>query len=117
MEAGENSNEICGACETFRRNEKYLQKVCVKSEGRMLLQNKGIVLELILELSAVGCELDSSGSVYRLSEGTTVPARAMLSVCDTEIATQKVLLNLSSAAVHYYRQCCIDHSEHCAVSV
>ena len=96
MEAGENSSEIqengiCGACETFRRKEKYLQKFYVKYEGRMLLQNTGKILELILVLSAFGCELVSSDSVYRLSEGTTVPARAMLSVCDTEIATQKVL--------------------------
>jgi hypothetical protein len=63
----------------------------VKCEGRMLLQNRGIILELILELSRMGCELDSSDSVHRLSEGTAVPARAMLSVSDTEIATQKVL--------------------------
>ena len=66
----------------------------------------------------MGCELDSSGSVYRLSEGTTVPARAMLSVRDTEIATQKnFYLNSNSAAAHYYRQCCIDPSEHCAFSL
>jgi hypothetical protein len=32
----------------------------VKPEGRMFLQNKGIILELILELSRVGCELDNS---------------------------------------------------------
>ena len=39
----------------------------------------------------MGRELDLAGSVYKLSEGNTVPARAMLSVHDTEIATQKIL--------------------------
>ena len=85
----------------------YLQKFCVKYEGRILLQNKGIILYFILELSRVEYELDNSGSVCVMSEGTTVPVRA----------TQMLYLNLKSAAAHYYRQCCIDPSEHCAVSV
>ena len=95
MEAGETSNEIqqngiCGACETFRRNEEYLQKFCVKYEGRILLQNKGIILYFILELSRVEYELDNSGLVCVMSEGTTVPVRP----------TQMLYLNLNSAAVH-----------------
>jgi hypothetical protein len=34
-----------------------------KSEVGLLSQIKGIILEFILELSKVGCQLDSSGSV------------------------------------------------------
>jgi hypothetical protein len=58
------------------------------SEGRILSPIKGIILEFILEVSAVGCHLDSSGSVKRLLDGTTVPARAMLCFRDSLISTQ-----------------------------
>ena len=51
---------------------------------------KGKILDLILEMSAVACQLDSSGSALRHSDGTIAAATAMLSVCDNEIATQKV---------------------------
>ena len=53
-------------------------------------KNRGIILELTLEISAVACQLDLSGSVQRYSVGTTITARAMFSVRDSEIATQIV---------------------------
>jgi len=43
-----------------------------------LSQIKGIKLELVLRLSRVGCQLDSSGSVHRHSDGTTVTDWVML---------------------------------------
>jgi len=55
-----------------------------------LSKNKGIILELTLQISVVACQLDSAGSVQRHSDGTTVPATAMLSVRDSEIATQTI---------------------------
>jgi hypothetical protein len=82
-----------------------------------LSQIKQKILELILELSRVGCQLDSSGSVQSHSEGTTVPARAMLSVPDSEITTQKLFQNLNSAAARYCRLYCIEPSENFAVAV
>jgi hypothetical protein len=48
------------------------------------------------------CQLDSSGSKFRHSDGTTVPARAMNFVPVSEIATQKLFQNLKFAATHYY---------------
>jgi len=88
-----------------------------KSEGCTLSKNKGIILELTLEISAVVCRLDSSGSIQRHSDGITIPARAMLSVRDPEIATQIVLQNFKSAAAHYYRQYYTGPSEHFAVAL
>jgi hypothetical protein len=41
----------------------------------------------------------------------------MLSVRDSEKATQLILQNLNSAAAHYYRQYYTDPTEHCAVAV
>jgi len=87
-----------------------------KSEACMLSKNKGIILKLTLEVSAVACRLDSSGCVHRYSDGTTVPDWAMLSVRDSEIATQ-YFQNLKIAAAHYYRQYYTGLSEHCAVAV
>ena len=80
-------------------------------------KNKGIILELTLEISVVVCQLDSSGSVQRHSDGITIPARAMFSVRDSEIATRIDLQNLKSAAAHYYRQYYTGPSEHCAVAM
>jgi hypothetical protein len=53
-----------------------------------LSQIKGITLKHILELIRVGCELDSSGSVYRISKNNTPTQRAMLSIYNSEIANQ-----------------------------
>jgi hypothetical protein len=66
----------------------------------MLSQNIGITLKLILELSNVGCQLNSSSSVLSTSEGTTVPTRTLPSLGDFEVATQIVFQNLKSAAAH-----------------
>jgi hypothetical protein len=64
----------------------------------MLSKNEGIILELTLEISAVASQLDSSGSVQRYSVGTTIPARAMFSVRNSEIVTQIVFPE--------FEQCC-----------
>jgi len=44
----------------------------------MLSEFKGIILKLILELSKLEYQLDSCGSLYRISEVTTVTTTAML---------------------------------------
>ena len=51
---------------------------------------KGKILEIILEKSAVACQLDSSASSLRHTEVTTVPVTAMLTVRDSDLATQRV---------------------------
>ena len=78
-----------------------------------------MTLKLILQLSRAGCQLDSSGSVNRFSEVTTLPARSLSSVRDSEVATQIIYYsqNLNTTAAHYYGLYCIDPSEHYAVAV
>ena len=44
-----------------------------KVEGKILSQIIETILEPILELSKIVCQLDSSGSVHRHSDCTTVP--------------------------------------------
>ena len=70
----------------------------------MLLKNKGLISELTLEISAVSCQLDSSGSVHTHSDGTTVPAERC---CQSVILKQlhiQFFHNLNNAAAHYYTQ-------------
>jgi hypothetical protein len=50
-----------------------------------------IILKVILELMRVACQLDSTGSVYRISENNTLSARAMLSIYNSETAAQIIL--------------------------
>jgi len=65
----------------------------------------------------VVCQLDSSGSSLRITEATTVPVTATLTVRDSEIATQKFYLDLERAAAHYYTQYYTGPSEQCAVAM
>jgi len=44
----------------------------------MFSEIKWIILKLILELSRLECQLDSCGSLYRISEVTTEIITAML---------------------------------------
>ena len=74
-------------------------------------------MEIILEISAVACQLDSSGSSLRNREFSTVPSTAMLSVRDSEVAIQKFYLDLNSAAALYYTQYYTGPSELCVVVV
>ena len=70
----------------------------------MLSNNKGLILELTLGISAVSCQLDSSGSVHRHSDDTTVPAERC---CQSVILKQlhrQFFHNLNSSATHYYAQ-------------
>ena len=80
-------NKMFGTYEAFRRSEIIQTFFVWKSEGCMLSKNKGVILQLFLEISELVFQLDSSVSVHRYSDGTTVTARAMLSVCDSEIST------------------------------
>jgi hypothetical protein len=90
-------------------------RVNLKSDYCHTLNEQCYILNL--KLSGMECQLDSSGSTFRYSDGTTLPAKAMHSVPVSEIATQKLFQNLKCAAVHYYILYCIDLSEHCAVAV
>jgi len=60
-------------CEGFGGNGIVQNCLYEISEGCMLSEDKGIILKLTLEISAVACQLDSSGCVHRHSDGTTVP--------------------------------------------
>jgi len=65
----------------------------------------------------VACQLDSSGSSLRHTDVTTVPATAMLTVRDSEIAKQRVFPEFETVSAHYYRQYYTCPSKHCAVAV
>jgi hypothetical protein len=103
----------------FGKIKSIYKSFVSKSEVRTLSQIKVMTLKFILQQSRVGCQLDSSGSVYRISEGTTVPAGGLSSVRDSEVATQIIYYsqNLNTTAAHYYGLYCIDPSEHSAVAV
>jgi hypothetical protein len=67
------------------------------------------MLQFTLELSRVGCQLDSSGSALRFTDGTTVKAGAMHSIAVSEVATQKLSFhNLISGAAHYHILYCTE---------
>ena len=77
-------------CEGFGRNGIVQNCLYEISEGCVLSKDKGIILKLTLDISAVACHLDSSGCVHRHSDVTTVTDCATISVRLSEIATQTV---------------------------
>jgi hypothetical protein len=64
---------------------------------------KRTVSELTLNLPTVACKPDSSSSVQRISDGSTVSVKEMLSVRDTETVDRQFNMNLKRPAAQCHR--------------
>jgi hypothetical protein len=77
-----------------------------KYEGRFYSHIKGIIVELTLGISTAECQLDSSGSVQGMSEGTTAPSGEVFSVRNTAIVTPQILYQFEHWIFTAYERIC-----------